>query len=569
MKLNFKQFLGVCLLATAGLAQADCSSLSGSSCGSTATNVDVSGVTCTAQEVNEMEYGQTFFSLRPQHSNTARYQMGTEGRIHQFAKQEFNGDLSLAIEWQQSTEADRLGSWFFFNGTNTMSYGPNWTPANYGEVDVNSLNFATTASGNITANPRVQNLIADLELYLGLDEFVEGLYVRFGVPVNYVRTDMRLVDTVTTAATSVFHWGDFSSNTTTADTVPYTNLATAWVGDKTVGDMVARTIGNINGRRSETSVAGLPIEIGYEFLRRESGHLGLGLLFVAPTGNTPNGNYLFEAVSGANGCWQVGGTVNGAYELWNNSDNSNLSVYLDAEITHLGRHNQKRILGLQNLRSGSTNGSTTPSAGASWIMLKKFTTSTNTYAGQLIPAANLLGLVTKIGNAVMGDVALSLKYRWDNYAVAVGYNFWGRSKETATAREESVFASTTVSYAIKEATGNTNATGNATTNMTSGASTTAATKAQSNISSMGTTVSDIGAATANYLTDADVTVCPTLHPAAMSNKVFGSFEYNWADNEWAPYLLVGGSYEIGSKTDGVKNSAVSQWGVLAKGGIAF
>lgn len=560
MNSNLKQIAGFAILAAVGGAQAACSSSSSSSCGSATLNVDLAGASSTPLTSNELAYGQTFFGLRPQHSNVARDQMGTAGRVHQFAKEEFHGDVSLALQWQQSRNASELGSWFFFNGTNSMKYGPNWTQANNSNsVDVNSLNFGVTASGTITASPRVQNLVADLQLYLGWDEFISGVWTKVGVPINYVRTDMKLVDTVTTAdavqggTAGKFLTGDVDNSNTT--TVPYSNLAKAWVGDKTAGDLPVRKYGNISGRRSETRVAGLSFELGYDFLRREEGHLGLALRTVMPTGNTPYSEYVFEPISGANNSWEIGGSVNGAYELWSGNDDDNLQFFVNGNVTTLGRRAQRRLLGLKNILS---------KPGSSWLMLKKFNTS-NQYDGSLEHAANLTSLVIKVGSSVMADAAASLKYNYGNYGFAVGYNFWHRSKEKADARETSVFG--TVKYGIKEASGTTSGSSGTTSTVMASANTVVAPKATSDITKTGITVTS--SPDSQYLTDADIDVSPALHPSAQSHKVFGSLEYNWKDNEWEPYFLVGGSYEVGAKSDSIKNSAVDQWGVMAKGGIAF
>jgi hypothetical protein len=557
MKINLKQLLGFALLAVTSGAQATCSSTSGS-CGSATLDVTLSE-DYTPTTKDELAYGQTFFSLRPQNSNAAREQMGTAGRVHQFAKQEFHGDISLALEWQQSTNAEELGSWFFFNGTNSMNYGPNRIEgSNSPAVDVNSLNFGTTASGTITAKPRVQNLVADLQLYLGWDEFISGLWTKVGIPINYVRTDMRLEDTVSTAASASLP-GEFDVTGSLASV--YSDLATAWVGGKAVGLLPVLTNGKIDGRRSETRVAGVSAELGYDFLRREHGHLGLALRAVAPTGNEPNTEYLFDAVSGANNCWEIGGSLNGAYELWSDSDNSSLDFYVNANVTHLGRRAQRRLLGLKNIRSGSTNTSPSASPGASWLTVKK-TSAAGVFA-DLDRAANLLALTVKIGNSVMADAAASLKYSYDNYGVAVGYNFFARSKEEASARESSTFDTNT--YVLKDAVAGGSNTSLSTSNSL------AANKAETNIVQAGTNVdlSVSGALAANKINDADVDVSPALHPSVRSHKVFGSLEYNWSDNEWEPYLLLGGSYEVGCKASDIKNSAVNQWGVMAKGGIAF
>lgn len=572
MNLNFKKLLGLSLLAATGLVQADCTSSTGTSCGDTPLSISLENTDCTPATVNEMAYGQTFFSIRPQYSNTARDQMGSSTRVHKFAVQEFNGDVSLALDYAQSTNGTDLGSWFFFNGTNSMSYGPNWgNNTNTNNVDVNSLNFAVTASGTITATPRIQNLVADFQLFLGWDEFVQGLWTRICIPVNYVRTDMRLVDTVTTADANqenpgYFNQGDVD-NTTTA-VPPYSNLQQGWVGNKSVGNFAGRAFGDIDGRRSHTSVAGLVFDIGYDFLRRERGHFGLSLRAVAPTGNEPNAQYVFEPISGANGCWEIGAGFTGAYQLYSTSENGYFNFYLDGQVTHLGARAQKRLFGLKNLKAvavaGGADGSTAPSAGASWLLLEQFNTGTNQYTGVLKPASDILALVVKVGNAVQADLSASFEFRKNNYGVRAGYNFWTRTKDKASARQASEFSDASVSYGVKATSGN-----RGRADLLAVADTDSqyvATKAESNIAQAGTTVPS---GPAQYFTEDDISVCPALHPTARSNKVFGSVDYTWSDNEWNPYLLIGGSYEIGATAQDIKNSALNQWSVLAKGGIAF
>ena len=574
MNFKLKQILGLTLLAASGLVHANCTSNAGTSCSDTTLGVDLDGLTCVPQTINEQAYAQTFFSLRPAHSDMARDMMGTDSRIHQFAKQEFNGDVSLALQWQQSTNSSNLGNWFFFNGTNTMTYGPNWTPSDYGKVDVNSLNFGVTASGSITASPRVQELIADFQLYLGWDEFISGLWTRIGVPVNYVRTDMRLVDTVSTADANAsypgyFLQGDFNNgaNGTLAVPVAYNNLANAWVGNQTIGDWAGRENGNIDGRRTHTSVSGLVLELGYDVLRREHGHLGFSIRAVAPTGNEPTTNYLFDAVVGNTGCWEFGAGTTSAYELYSNSDDSTLKAYLNANVTHLFGRNQKRLMGLTGLRDGGKastaatgTGSTSPSAGAQWLILAEYNTN-NQFNGTLISAADPLSLVVKIHNTIMADLGLTLKYTWGNYGFEVGYNFWARTKDIASAREVSAFS--TGNYGVKPA-----STNSGSSILNSGVSTSIATLNESDITSAGPTVATT-TGSVNYITDTNVAVCPALQPTSLSNKAFASVGYTWFDNEWEPYVLIGGTYEAGATISEVKNNAINQWSVLAKGGIAF
>ena len=96
--------------------QAECIANTGASCSHTTLGVELDTSSCKPQTINDNDYAyaQTFFSLRPAHSDMARDMTGTDSRIHNPAQQEFNGDVSLALQWQQSTSGNDLGRWFFF-----------------------------------------------------------------------------------------------------------------------------------------------------------------------------------------------------------------------------------------------------------------------------------------------------------------------------------------------------------------------------------------------------------------------------------------------------------------------
>lgn len=55
-------------------------------------------------------------------------------------------------------------------------------------------------------------------------------------------------------------------------------------------------------------------------------------------------------------------------------------------------------------------------------------------------------------------------------------------------------------------------------------------------------------------------------PHQLSNKVFAHIGYNWSDNDWCPYLDLGGEAEFGRKRD---CCVVNQGGIWLKGGFTF
>ena len=68
-----------------------------------------------------------------------------------------------------------------------------------------------------------------------------------------------------------------------------------------------------------------------------------------------------------------------------------------------------------------------------------------------------------------------------------------------------------------------------------------------------------------YVSCADLDICSAMAPSAYSNSIVAHFTYLWEDNDWEPYMGVGGKAEFSGKG----NTALNQWAVWAKGGITF
>ena len=263
-------------------------------------------------------YGKTFYSPRPQDSNTARKMVGVANKVHLCCPEELNGIADLSLSFQQTFNPSDLATWFSFNGNSSMTYGN----AGDGTFNINALNFGVTASGTISFCPRIQNFTANLDLYFGLDEYFSGLWTRLQVPLVYSRWDLRICDKVNGPSGELY---DDNSINTFPDKVAFKNLETAWKSQKSVrnttsivscgfGGIPALKSGMLGGRLTHSGVAGLHFDIGRDH-RCEKGFFGANLHIVAPVGNTPSSYYLFDAVVGANKSWQIGFGLSGAYQL--------------------------------------------------------------------------------------------------------------------------------------------------------------------------------------------------------------------------------------------------------------
>lgn len=520
MKLVLKGLLSIALLASS------LSVLSDGTCG------DDKGCpvksTCTeCADPKGPVFGKTFFSYRPVHSNTARKMVAVEDKIHLFGKDEFYGVVDVALEYTQTFRPHRLAKYFSFKKDSTsMDYGQDCTS---NAQDIFGRNFGTTATGTICFNPRIQNFIADIDLFLGWDEFICGLWTRLDIPIVHTRWDLRMSDTGN--ADGSFPAGIFDA-TANEIQAPYSNLKEAFVGDQGWGKVNKLEAGRINGRRTDTQVSGLTFTLGYDFIRKERGHVAAGIFFVAPTGTRPHGDYLFEPIVGANHSWQLGGTLNAAYRLWENCDcEQSLWLYFDAEVSHLFKAKQTRLLGLKD------NG-----AGSSYLLLKKW--NADGTAVELIErAANILNTKLKVGATVMADASLMLQYNSGCFFGSLGYNFWVRSKEKA---KDVQIAFPEATYSIFSPI----------VPFTDECSFSDATIGLCGTQECGDDFV--------FLKRNDVDVCPALAPRAFTNKVFGSLGYNWKDCDWTPFLALFGEVEFAHE-----NKAANQWGVGLKGGVAF
>lgn len=511
---------------------------------------------------NSLVYGKTFYSPRPQGSNNARKLVGSASKTHLCCPTEMTGIADMSLSWQQTFNPEDLAAWFSFNGSTSMTYGN----AGDGTFDINALNFGVTASGTISFSPRIQNFTANLDLFFGLDEYFSGMWTRVQLPMVYTRWDLKVCDQVNGPSSLLY---DDNSVNTFPDVVSFKNLETAWKSQRSIGNTTSivscgfggipsLTSGMLGGRLTHTSIAGIQLDVGRD-ARSECGFIGANLHVVVPVGTTPSSYYLFEAVVGANKSWEVGFGVSGAYRLWKNDCDKELSVYMDTTISHLFDNQQKRVLGLKNLSSSTSNGKTNP--GSPWLVLKKFSgPKTLDHITPMLRAERVLTCDVKIGSAIMADLAFMLQYDSCNWSAGLGWNFWLRTREKMKERCCTLPSNT---YGIA--------------NLAEGETTFAsqATFTTASLSTIGKTLgtesstppSNDGEGTNDnpvFLANRDVDICTALHPKAFSNKVFGFIGYTWKDKEWQPFLSAFGAVEKGNK-----NHAVDMLEVGVKGGIQF
>lgn len=505
-------------------------------------------------------YGKTTYVPRPQGDNLARRMIGVQDKIHKFGADKFYGVFSVATEYQRLFKnKSGVGQWFSTNGLNSMSYGAVQSTAQNNQFDINSLNFGVTGSGIINFCPRKDDIIVDFSLYLGIDEILCGAWIRLDVPFAHTRWDLQIQEVLFATGSSLLPEDLYDQTSVSAPFVSKDKPMTkAFQGEaqSEFGQVSSLNYGKICGRRIDSNVSGVRIDLGYDWVRKEHCHFATAIDFVAPVGTTPSAEYLFQPMVGDYKRSQVGLFTNYGKTFWENCDaKKTLSCYFDFLATALIGRKMERLLGLKIPES-----STAQEVWSQYLTLKKFTKAgdTFTYANEIERAANITAGCIKLGTSAIVDLAILLQYDRTCLSAGLGYEFWYRSTEKIKQR---CFGIKSETYGIQGVQGVVDSPESIDTqariNYVSGNDSEEGTGGVQDINSTDPTGSGL-------LSNDDLDYCRALAPSMYSNKIFGFVSYNWKENEWQPYILVGGEVEFAQG-----NRSFDQWGIIAKGGIAF
>lgn len=621
MQKQVKSFLSFLFLLSCASAAASSTSVTNSPCGNL----------LAAEDGN---YAHTHWTERPAGQQYLIYAgFGVQDKINLYGKSEFYGVFDATFAYERTFRGGRNSS-FFAGQDGTLKIGvgrgskmvsgitsaagaqvpglylfsatPPSAVALSSLVDIRASDLglaATQYTGTFCFQPRIENFVANLDLWLGWDEFVCGLYSRIRVPINWTRWDIGLNQISQTATAQALFaginapmvaGGAGAAAFTPASATVITTLADGTValqGLTAVGDMPVLAHGRICARDTKTGVADLPIDfIGYNFVLSERGRLGASLHVIAPTGTKNDSSTCIFGPRVGWGRWQVGAEVGAQYSFWNCDDRS-ATIYAVGYVGAVLPRTEDRLLGLRANNTYAFN---------HYLLLKKYNATLTTVT--LERAANLLYQPIKLGTNVNSDVAVWFQYRSGGLDLSLGWQFTGRGKEKLSSSNNNnvVSSSGTVTpalipvpnatfgdgsiYIIKGDTPEwvpTGLVGGAGSNYAGQAiSITGYSKVDSNINTLGallvpnagataqTNVTANAAAIAAFqaasFTAADVVADPALHPGAITNAVAGYIGYNMCEHDWQPFVGIGAMAEFGSK-----NVAMDMWNVFGKVGVAF
>lgn len=384
---------------------------------------------------------------RSQGVNLARHTAGWVHETHRYECNSFYGALSIIPAYDRSFNASHLAECLFgssLSSCNTINVSGSQVE-NRGARDwlADYFYLPTDFQSTLQFEPVIDNFIIDANLYFGLEEWAKGLYCIIYFPIVHSRWNLNFCERVQNPGVNDYAAGYFSSS---ADGIPRNELlkdVSQFMSGKTISPSDNET--NIffepltkalilHEKSIRTRIADVRVSIGWDAVNNACGRFGFYFQGAAPTGNTPEGEVLFESIVGNGHHWEFGGGISGNWNFWNSDDEKHsCELYFDATITHLFAKEQTSTFDLQGKplsRYMLAEKMTTPSQNlkvgdiAVDAVKPKFQ-----FANDFSPVANLTTFPVNVKIDAQVDFVCMLNYAHTNWNVDIGYNFWARSCE--------------------------------------------------------------------------------------------------------------------------------------------
>jgi len=291
-------------------------------------------------------------------------------------------------------------------------------------------------------------------------------------------------------------------------------------------------------KRSETGVADIDLMLGYKF-NKCGWNAALNLGVTIPTGNTPDAEYVFDAVVGNGGHVGFGFGLDAHGKLWKSEDcDHSLTMNFAMNYRYLFRDRECRTLGICNENFGQ------------YMLLIDRTLQPS--AQQLTPAANVTTLRVDVTPGSQFDGIVSFNYNWCGFALDLGYNLFLRSHEKVKLACASKCGTKTNAFVDGKWA--------------------IATRNADMCDDLGTfnpsvtnpmTVADQPDHIHRIVNEADLDRSAAETPSLTSHKLFVGLGY-WT-KDWEVPVLVG----VGGHFEWADDDLISNWGFNARLGVAF
>jgi len=296
----------------------------------------------------------------------------------------------------------------------------------------------TDFQSTIHIKPHVNSLLADFNVYCGLDNVLPGLYFRIHAPIVHTSWNMDVCERVDDPGVNGYNPGYFNAAGVARDDLLHTFLS--FISGNKIPDIEGITFHPLTSAKIKpchlelTKLSEIQAALGYNFLYSYCYHLGLNIRTSIPTGNRPQGEFLFEPIVGNCHHWEAGVGLSGHIVVWEDTcTEESFSVHSDINITHLFSARQRRIFDLKDkplsryMLAAKVDSNITDNLHGT-VDGNPIEPSFQ-FKNEYTPVANLttLDVNTHINGQV--DMVLMLTYAKDRFSWNMGYGFWAQSCE--------------------------------------------------------------------------------------------------------------------------------------------
>jgi len=384
--------------------------------------------------------GYPFLQIRSQGRNTARQMVGQQEFMHIHEIDCMNGVFSVGVEYTRTFQPEKIARFYFgkdiIDCCNLYVQGSQVEKRKSQAWLADYFGLPTDYESKISFCPKIENIIVDLDFYLGLDELAENVYFRMNMPVVSTKWELCLSEKKTNTGGNEFPAKYMTQEAISRNNLPKNFLQTM-SGETTFGDMKTPLKYGLlrNGSCSQTGIAEIDFILGWNCFLEKDYHFGIFAYVSVPTGTRPHATYLFEPIIGNGKHWELGGGLSGSWISWRGKDQEDhyLSIYMEAVIAHLFRASQCRSFDFCSKPSsrymllgqmGANNEAV--KVGTNIDNVKE---ATYQYQKSLIPAINWATFNVDVKIDIQADIAIKLGYTRGNVTLDLGYNLYARTGE--------------------------------------------------------------------------------------------------------------------------------------------
>lgn len=325
--------------------------------------------------------------------------------------------FDVFLDYAQSFDSENLGEYFSFQkGCNTFTVGPHSESTT--NIRNTQLGLAPDFKSEVTFNPRIRNLVFEPSFYLSLDKWIQNTWFSLCLPITWTQWDLNCCEKICEQGATTLAAGTVAQEQVNVGARSALDAlgGCATFGDKSEGLACCRVVCCSD---STWGIGDIPMMLGWKFINKDRGFVGLYALGVAPAGNEPEGKHIFEPRVGYHR-WQFGGGIHSQVKVWTCSQgDTNLWAYGDVHATHLFSHDSCRCFDL------CKNG-----CGSKYLLLKEFQSGIEEYNGKLVHVADIAKIKISSKFDYELEATFGLKAHRKGLTVNLGYNLWARSGES-------------------------------------------------------------------------------------------------------------------------------------------